>query len=220
MIEELAKMIPPSMMEHSGKAFYSGRAAFSQPSRLYVLGLNPGGSPDKMLGETVRSHTTQILASKDPDWSAYSDESWENARPGTSGLQPRVLHVLRRLNMDPRKTPSSNVIFTRSTRENTFSGSFEEHAKATWLFHDAVIKNLKTSVVLCFGKTAGNWVARQLSAGKFVGEFVEQNNRRWRSVVHENLAGITVITATHPSIVDWTAPATDPSGLIEKFLGV
>ena len=44
-IEELAKLIPTNIHGCSGKVFYSGRLAFSQPSTLYMLGLNPGGCP-------------------------------------------------------------------------------------------------------------------------------------------------------------------------------
>lgn len=41
MIDDLKKLIPGSLLGESGAAFYSGRAAFSTPSRLYILGLNP-----------------------------------------------------------------------------------------------------------------------------------------------------------------------------------
>jgi len=44
MIEDFASLIPDSLLERSGKGFYSGRTAFENTSKLYVLGLNPGGS--------------------------------------------------------------------------------------------------------------------------------------------------------------------------------
>ena len=53
MIEDFAKLIPDSIMHRSGKAFYSGRLAFSSPSGLYVLGVNPGGDPEEYPDETV-----------------------------------------------------------------------------------------------------------------------------------------------------------------------
>ena len=45
MIEEFAGLIPESLLERSGKAFYSGRNAFGGPSGLYIIGLNRGDRP-------------------------------------------------------------------------------------------------------------------------------------------------------------------------------
>ena len=45
MIEDLARTIPRKLCDESGSMFYSGRAAFSGPGPLYILGLNPGGNP-------------------------------------------------------------------------------------------------------------------------------------------------------------------------------
>ena len=61
MIDTFAELIPKSVMSKSGTAFYSGRAAFSTSSKLYILGLNPGGSPDSQATETVEWHTNRIL---------------------------------------------------------------------------------------------------------------------------------------------------------------
>ena len=45
-IDEFALLIPERMLSQSGKVFYSGRAVFTGPKDLYILGLYPGGSPD------------------------------------------------------------------------------------------------------------------------------------------------------------------------------
>lgn len=58
-IEALAEKIPESLLARSGKVFYSGRQAFSKPSPLYVLGVNPGGDPAHYESET--SGITQPL---------------------------------------------------------------------------------------------------------------------------------------------------------------
>ena len=218
MIEKFVDLIPKSVLSKSGKAFYSGRAAFNTPSQLYILGLNPGGNPEDLASETIESHTKQILEREDPGWSAYSDEAWGNAPPGALGLQPRVLHLLRQLNLNPRLTPSSNVIFVRSSREAALVGNFNELAEMTWPFHQAVIDRLGIRVILCFGKTAGKWVTQKVGAHRVVGEFVEMNLRRWRSIAYSNDKGIFVIVATHPSIADWTAPTTDPTSLARQVM--
>ena len=41
-IESFATLVPCDLLDRSGKVFYSGRAAFSTPSDVYLLGYNPG----------------------------------------------------------------------------------------------------------------------------------------------------------------------------------
>lgn len=218
MIEKFANLVPSSVLGQSGSVFYSGRAAFSSPSPLYILGSNPGGSPEAQAGNTVERQIRTVLTEVPDEWSAYTDESWEGAPPGTYGLQPRVRHMLGRLGLDPRCVPSSNVLFVRSTREGTLNGNYEALASEAWPLHEAVIRDLGVKVILCFGQKAGGWVRRRVGATQLLGEFIEDNKRRWRSAAHANDSGLAVVTATHPSIADWTAPASDPTPLVQQVL--
>lgn len=124
MIEELATFIPESLKSKSGSVFYSGRNAFNSQSEMYILGLNPGGSPYVHANKTIALHTEQVLTHKPADWSEYKDESWLGKAPGTHGLQPRILHLLYRLNFNPQRIPASNIVFLRSARENDLKGEF------------------------------------------------------------------------------------------------
>ena len=45
-VDDFAKLVPESYLDRSGAVFYSGRRAFSQPSDLYLLALNPAGDPE------------------------------------------------------------------------------------------------------------------------------------------------------------------------------
>lgn len=47
--------IKTDILTRSGSVFYSGRSAFSRPASLYLLGLNPGGSPERQAAETVEA---------------------------------------------------------------------------------------------------------------------------------------------------------------------
>ena len=220
MFDEFVKLIPQDLLQKSGAVFYSGRKAFSTPSSLYILGLNPGGSPTEMADYTVAKHTEEVLISKPEYWSEYKDEVWRGNSPGTSGMQPRVLHLLRQIHLDPQKVPASNVIFERSAREKDITNRFQKLAEPCWPFHQAVIEKLGARVVLCFGQHSGFWVRERLDANTFVEEFVEKNNRHWKSVTYKNSSGIAVVVATHPSIADWTNSATDPSQLVKRILDV
>jgi hypothetical protein len=217
LIDQLVSRIPRALLPVSGSVFYSGRAAFTAPSRLYVLGLNPGGSPVKQAAETIAWHTDRVLNRMPAEWSAYSDESWNGRAPGSVGLQPRVLHMMRGLGLDARRVPSSNVAFVRSARESTLD-RFSELAGAAWPFHEYVIRELGVRCVLCFGKSAGTWMATRLGATRELGRIVEKNDRRWSTVALANPEGISVVIATHPSIADWTAPPSDPTPFVRSIL--
>jgi len=82
-----------------------------------------------------------------------------------------------------------------------------------------VIQTQHPKAVLCLGKKTGACVRHRLGAHAPLATFVENNNRRWKSHLFAAASGIKVIVATHPSIADWTSPATDPTGLIIEALG-
>ena len=218
-IEALAEQIPKHLLERSGKVFYSGRNAFSALCPIYMLGVNPGGSPDNYPAETVGNHTESVLNTLPHDWSAYRDESWEGAAPGTYGMAPRVLHLLKHLGLSPGAVPASNLVFARSRREGDIQrNDMSEMADACWPFHDYAIKLLRPRVILCFGQTAGKYVRQRLGANRLIGEFVEQNNRRWKSNAFAASGGVNVVVATHPSIANWCAASTDITPLVQKAL--
>ncbi len=201
MIEEFVERIPDSLKSRSGSTFYSGRDAFKGPKDLYILGVNPGGSPEGREDESVQWHTDKVLNESD-DWSAYRDESWLGSPPGTRGMQPRVLHLFNKIGCSAGSVPASNIVFVRSSREVNLDGNMQEMAETCWPFHELVISNLSPKVILCFGQTAGNFICNNLAASKQIDVFTEQNNRRWCSRTFQNAGGIKVVVATHPSIAN------------------
>lgn len=218
MIDDLFRSVPTQLLHESGAVFYSGRDAFSTPSRLYLLGLNPGGSPVDLARDTVARHSQRVLHEEPANWSAYRDESWQGAPPGTYRMQPRVLHLVRRLGLDPGRVPASNLIFVRSAREHDLKGRDRALADACWAFHERVITTLEINVVLCFGGTTGEWVRRKLGADDHVETIVEHNARRWKSHAFRSARGTGVVIATHPSIAAWNTPAADPTPLVAHLL--
>lgn len=217
MIDAFIEKVESKLLERSGAVFYSGRSAFSEPSDIYILGLNPGGSPLKQATDTIRHNIEQTLA-RSYDYSEYQDGVWLNKSPGTHGMQRRVRHLLAGLGRDPRKVPASNVVFIRSERERYLAENKRELLNSCWPFHEDVIQGLGIRVVLCFGGTAGAWVREALGAREKIGAFTETNNRRWTSEAHQTSDGRAVITLTHPSIAKWDSPMSDPTGLVASVL--
>ena len=209
--------IPISVLCRSGKVFYSGRAAFARPSPLYIVGLNPGGDPLGQAGETI-ANSLDLFRAGSVHWSEYADASWRGARPGTWGLQPRVLHLLTALGMDPRLVPASNVVFARSATEAELEVEKRELLSVCWPVHHAVIDALQIKVVLCFGSTAGRWVRNELNAHRHFDTYTERNMRGWRSEAHRAADGRAVVTLTHPGRANWCNPNSDPTPLVERVL--
>jgi len=218
MIDFFAQFIPDELMEKSGSVFYSGRNAFSGSKPLYILGLNPGGSEIRQNAETIKWHTKRILKNENLNFSEYKDGIWEGKKAGTSKLQLRILHLLNALNLDASEILASNVCFVRSSREIHIADSIKDYMDSCWTLHQNVIDKLDIKTILCLGKTAGKYTRLKLEANDLIDEFVEKNNRRWKSQVYKNNKNQIVIVATHPSIADWTNEKTDISKLVRKYI--
>jgi len=221
MIAEFAALIPESILDKSGAVFYSGRAAFSAPSRLYILGSNPGGSPEEMPDATVKKHTQMVLGERRENWSAYRDEKWHDEyKKGEYGIQPQVLYLLGELKLDPGLIPASNVVFVRSSQTKDIEHDFRKYAECCWRFHEAVIERLHVRAILCLGWDAGNWVLDKygLQNTKPCNTFVEKNKRHWTNSSYISPSGIGIVIVNHPSRVDWKNPNTDPSPLVRNML--
>ena len=134
-------------------------------------------------------------------------------------MAARVLHLFQKLGRDPGEAPASNVVFARSRREDHIAeDEFERLAQECWPLHQAVVDKLGVRVIVCLGRRAGDFVRERLGAHTLIDQFIEANRRRWRTCAHECASGGVVVTATHPSIADWTAPATDPGVLVQNAL--
>lgn len=218
MIAELQRLVPIELGSRSGKVFYSGRGAFSQPSDLYVLGLNPGGDPDVHASETVASHTAEVLTRFPTDWSAYRDESWEGSPPGQWGMQPGVLHMFRQLGREPGAVPCSNLVFPRSRSAAHLKQELSTLVEQCWPFHLAAINLLRPRAILCFGQDAGKVLCQRTAASQLIGEFIESNHRGWASRAYQSPLGFKVVVVTHPSRAEWRNPAADPTPLVAAAL--
>jgi hypothetical protein len=211
------EQLSPSIMRRSGSLFYSGPSAFHGKPPLYVLGLNPGGSPVTQAIETVECDLADWRALKSP-WSAYLDESWQGKATGTHGMQPRMLHMFDRLGLDLREIPASNVVFVRSANEAALASEKAALLSQCWPVHAAVIRDLGIRTILCLGTTAGRWTREAIGAHTPIDRFQESNGRGWSSEAHIAADGRAVVTVTHPGRADWRNPAADPTPLVKAVL--
>lgn len=218
MIDQLRAVIPQSLIDHSGVVFNSGRDAFSHHSGLYILGLNPGGAPEEHRHETLRTHTDMVMRMPS-NWSSFRDQSLKGKAPGTYRFQPRVLHMLQKLSLDPGQVPASNLVFLRTRNEKELGHRLPELVETCWPFHEMVIRTQRVRAVICMGMTAAAWACRKLGVPSMPVEvYTEMNLRGWQSKRFNSPGGISVIAATHPSIANWTNEKTDPTRLVLNAL--
>gem|GEM_PF-311748 len=216
-IERSANALPAMVKLRSGAVFYSGQGAFDEPAPLYVLGLNPGGSPTKQADRTIARDLAE-WPNMPRHSSRYLDEAWEGKAPGTYGMQPRIRHMFEKLALDLRRVPASNVAFVRSLSEADLATEKATLLDACWPVHEVVMRELSVRTVLCLGGTAGRWVREKLGATRVFGTFRESNDRGWLSEAHVARDGRAVVTVTHPGRVDWRNPAADPTPLLRSVL--
>jgi len=214
---DLISLVPVELRCRSGAVFYSGKASFSRPSPVYLLGLNPGGLPGLQATETIGVDLEE-WPRKPELWSAYCNASWNGRPPGQYGIQPRILHLMHKVSLDPRLVPSSNVVFVRSAGEADIALELPSLLAACWPFHAAVIERLSIGVIICLGGTAGAWVRRHLGADQWVESFTEDNKREWVSSTYRDGGGRQVVTLSHPGRVNWCNPKADPSSLVAQAL--
>lgn len=214
---KVASLVPEELRDRSGSVFYTGTAAFEKLSRIYILGLNPGGDPLVQAGETIGRDLDEWLAGP-PMWSSYADDKWRGAAPGTWGMQPRMLHMFEQLGLRPQLVPASNVVFVRSRDERTIAAEKAELLKLCWPVHEAVIDLLGVDTLVCLGNTAGSWVRQQTGSNELFDSYSETNARGWTSQSHRNSRGLAVVTVSHPGRQDWRSPRSDPTGLIKRAL--
>jgi hypothetical protein len=218
LLKTLLGMVSPTIRYRSGTIFYSSRSAFTGPSAIYLLGLNPGGDPEDPEFGTIATQIKRSLQLP-PAWSAYKDEIWKrDYAPGGMPMQRHICHLISGLGLDIRSVPASNVAFIRSKREAALKAEKADLLRSCWPVHHAVIENLQVRAILCLGGTAGAWVRQCIGAYTFVDRFVEYNSRRWTSWAHKNADGRHVVTLTHPSIADWTKVPTDPTPFVRRIL--
>lgn len=223
-MDDFLRKVDPAMLGLSGRTFYSGRATFDQQSDLYLLGLNPGGKPEDCADEIIRRDIDLLLHERAANWSAYVDDRWDGRIPGSTlppgakPLQRRVQHLCRMIGRDIRRLPASNVIFVRTKKAADLQARKNDYLRACWPVHQAVIHALGVKVIVCIGAPAGVWVRKMVGASRLREQFIEDNARRWVSEAHDNDNGPAVVTLTHGSVADWTAQASDPSGLVRAAL--
>lgn len=218
LLSELIDLIPESQRERSGRAFYTGRAAWAKPSRIYLIGYNPGGAARDHPG-TVMEDTETIL--RHDRYSAYVTEGNPVNEPhwGTK-MQESVRLVLGNLGYDANLVPASNLFFARSSRADGHPAELKQRwIEECWPFHEHVIKSLDIEVVLCIGKDTVDFVLGRdaFRNHRPIGTpFVSTKGLRRASQRYDG-PGVRVVKLGHTSQTSWLGVERDPSSYIRDW---
>lgn len=139
------------ILDESGYVLYSSADSL-KPCPIYLLGCNPGGSPDDQAEATVRASIGALPAKT---MNNYLDEAWaathKSWSKGEAPLQKRVVWLLEQLGLVPRTVPCSNLIFVRSAE---IAGlPFNSLADICWRVHERILNIVSPKILLVFGNS-------------------------------------------------------------------
>ena len=137
-LETFARLIPASLLDCSGEAFYSGPAAFSGSRPVYLLGYKPGSDPGGNKPPKVRS-TIEEACSRMADRFSLYYQDWGPGR--RKDMQRNIKHFFVVSGLCPELIPSSKFIFVRSADVRGIpSAERRQLEDACWPFREAVIE--------------------------------------------------------------------------------
>jgi hypothetical protein len=200
------------ILNASGFVLYSA-AATLRPMPIYLMGHNPGGSPERQADATVGASLASLPGKTmnnylDEPWTTASGRSWT---AGQAPLQRRVAWLLNQLGFDPREVPCSNLIFTRSVEVS--SGTFDEMAALCWPVHERIIEIVDPRVLLVFGNSEPSpYTYLQEIWGGGIEERIRAGHGNWDCRKFKARNGRSVIGIPHLSrynvigkndVIDW-----------------
>ena len=132
------------ILEESGCVLYSAFSTLKR-GRFYILGLNPGGTPDSK--DTIAQDLEELPTY---NTNAYIDEAWGRYKPGKHPLQYQLkLLIESKLGENLREICASNLIFRRSKNQNEIN--YPDSADLCWPVHQMILDIVKPDVIITFG---------------------------------------------------------------------
>jgi hypothetical protein len=131
----------------SGKVLYSSVSTL-RPGALYLLGLNPGGSPERerTIGDSLRD------LEQGKDWNDYSHEKWYPFKvAGRHRLQRNVIGLFNALDLDLESVCASNLVFRRSPSKDGIK--LPTDADRCWKVHEMIFSIVEPRTILAFGNS-------------------------------------------------------------------
>jgi len=198
-IAEFAREQLRSIASLSGYVLYSAASTLCKGD-VYLLGHNPGGSPEKQSDVTI---TASLDALAQKTINNYLDEAWTMAsgrRFPIAGapLQRRVDWLLNALELDTRQVAASNLIFARSI--DAAGSRFDELASLCWPVHERIINCVQPRALLVFGNSSASpYGFLRARLGVRAEEAIDAGHPPWQCRAFIANSGLVVIGMPHLS---------------------
>ena len=152
-IEEIKNLLKNKLSDYlngPGSIIYSSVETIRKGD-YYILGLNPGGIPDK---QTI-ANCINTLDSKTIN--SYVDEEWDwrgkKLKKGEHPFQKALKEITKNLNTELKDIFASNLIFIR-TRKGKEIKDYDSVAPTFWQVHEYLIKEIvKPKVIFAIGNS-------------------------------------------------------------------
>lgn len=155
----------PEILNKSGGVLYSSYRTVREGD-FFIMGLNPGGSPEDMSDCTIKQDIERICSRERENrwWNEYLDERWDNKEPGTDKLQLHIRHFIRGLLGDEdmlRKICASNLCFIRTRNEDDLNFKYSSLFKCfdfCWPVNEWLLAKVKPKILIVFSKPACDYI--------------------------------------------------------------
>jgi hypothetical protein len=197
--KKLIHLLNPKILDRNGRFLYSGANTLRR-GKIYLLGHNPGGEPEKFKGKDVRFDVENLSRQTS---CAYLDEEWGGKKPGENKLQKRVIWLIKQLGFDIKKVCASNLIFARSGSVAKLH-NFRKLADLCWPAHEFILHIVQPKLLIVFGNSPispFNYLERK-AKNKIATQTHPSRHGNWRCrLFHGELANlkVTVIGLPHLS---------------------
>lgn len=197
-------------LNKSGTAFYSNIETLKKGKYL-IIGLNPGGDPDKIKG-TIGQSFQKIYAEK---YNAYKEDWLENGK--IHRLQKNLHCLFNYLNEDIRKVCATNLFYERTRREKQLSlAKLQIYENILSLTLDLI----QPEIIFTFGKRTTNTLLHLMNITNSNFKVIKSGHGKWEiKFINCNYNGKNVKIVAFPHLSIYTLYTRQPIlEVVKKFV--
>ena len=166
-LKDCKEILGEDYLSKSGEFIYSATNTLRKGD-VYLLGLNPGSSPDDKTKRTIKEDLenfefTTINKTLDENWGRYTKNDHQIKLPP-------LIHYL--LDKDLREICQTNLIFARSVNATSLD-DFMSHADKCWPCHELILNIIQPKLLLCNGS------GEKSSSYSYISKKFEVNDLEW-----------------------------------------
>ena len=200
MLQLAKRILGGDLINNPGRVIYNSVRTL-KPSRIYVAGLNPGGSRKVSICNDINDSKYDA----DQNYSALDLESWRNHKPGEAPYQKRAKEILRRLGYDHHDVFLTNALFCRSRTSARLSLNSDAISRFGRM-HLELLAKVTPEVVLClgngYGKSSFRYFQEWAEESRSIGNLADTEDFRdgkFREAMYPGIGPIRLVGVPHPS---------------------